>query len=256
MALQTRPWPRDKASDSAPELALPPPYTAVRLRELGDAFAHAAAIAGARGAGTLVHVGRFDVAEFALVLEPEEPLRTARRALYAGMAALTDALIASSEPETMVEIAWPDAIVVNGGVVGGGRLAWPHGVGEDEVSPWLVFGAMVRVESTSGREPGTDPSVTTLAEEGFSSVMSHEIIESFARHFMVAVDAWHESGFAAVAKTYFERFRREQGLRRDIADNGDLLLRRMAGDAVEHKVLIEALASPSWLDPATRAPRA
>ncbi len=172
------------------------------------------------------------------------------------MAALSDALIACSEPETAIGIAWPDAILVNGGLVGGGRLAWPQGVGEDEVPPWLVFGAMVRVESTSGREPGSDPTVTTLAEEGFSGVMSHKIIESFARHFMVAVDAWHESGFAAVAKTYFERFPREQGLRRDIDDNGDLLLRRMASDAVEHKVLIEALASPSWLDPATGAPRA
>ena len=40
------------------------------------------------GAGTLVYVGRFDLAEFAVVLEPEEPLRTARRALYAGMVAL------------------------------------------------------------------------------------------------------------------------------------------------------------------------
>jgi hypothetical protein len=38
----------------APELALPPPYQAVRLREFGDAFAHAATLAPQRGAGTLV----------------------------------------------------------------------------------------------------------------------------------------------------------------------------------------------------------
>jgi biotin-(acetyl-CoA carboxylase) ligase len=252
MAPQMRLRPRHKA----PELVLPPPYTAVRLRELGDAFAHAISIASDSGAGTLVHVGRFDVAEFALVLEPEEPLRTARRVLYAGMAALSDALIACSEPETAIGIVWPDAITVNGGLVGGGRLAWSQGAGEDEVPPWLVFGAMVRVESTSGREPGVDPTVTTLAEEGFSGVMSHAIVESFARHFMVAVDAWHESGFPAVAKTYFERFPREQDLRRDIADDGDLLLRRRGSDQVERKSLIDALTSPSWLDPATGAPRA
>ena len=46
----------------APELALPPPYQAVRLREFGDAFTHAATLAPQRGAGTLVYVGRFDVA--------------------------------------------------------------------------------------------------------------------------------------------------------------------------------------------------
>ena len=66
----------------APELSLPPPFTLVTLREVGDAFAHAVEIAPEQGAGTLVYVGRFDLAEFAVVLEPDEPLRTARRALY------------------------------------------------------------------------------------------------------------------------------------------------------------------------------
>ena len=44
---------------SASAMALPPPFSAVRLREVGDAFAHAASIAAERGAGTLVYVGRF-----------------------------------------------------------------------------------------------------------------------------------------------------------------------------------------------------
>ena len=57
-------------------LDLPPPFRPVALREVGDAFRHAMAIAADAGAGTLVHVGRFDVAEFAVVLEPDEPLCT------------------------------------------------------------------------------------------------------------------------------------------------------------------------------------
>ena len=40
-----------------------------------------ASVASDAGAGTLVYVGRFDLAEFAVVLEPEEPLEIARRAL-------------------------------------------------------------------------------------------------------------------------------------------------------------------------------
>ena len=75
-------------------LDLPPPFKLVTLREVGDAFAHAASVASESGAGTLVYVGRFDLAEFAVVLEPEEPLETARRALYAGIVALADALAA------------------------------------------------------------------------------------------------------------------------------------------------------------------
>src|SRR6478609_896972 len=109
----------------APELVLPPPFSAVRLREVGDAFAHAISIAAESGAGTLVYVGRFDLAEFAVVLEPDEPLRQARRSFYAGMSALADALIAQAPPETPLDIAWPDTIMINHGAVGGGRLAWP-----------------------------------------------------------------------------------------------------------------------------------
>ena len=92
-----------------------------------------------------------------VVLEPEEPLRSARRAFYAGMAALADALAACAPPETAIGIEWPDALYVNCGLVGGGRLAWPARRGEDEVPPWLVFGAMIRTVSMTGQEPGAAP---------------------------------------------------------------------------------------------------
>src|SRR6266568_8666936 len=93
---------------ASPRLDLPPPFRLVMLREAGDAFAHARAIAAAEGAGTLVHVGRFDLAEFAVVLEPEEPLKTARRALYAGLVALADALAVHAPPERPISFDWPD----------------------------------------------------------------------------------------------------------------------------------------------------
>src|SRR5215468_11630390 len=108
----TRPATRGK-------LDLPSVYRLVTLREVGDAFAHAQAIAAEEGAGTVVHVGRFDLAEFALVLEPDEPLRTARRALYAGSVALGDALAVFAPPERPVEFVWPDTVQVDGGLVGG-----------------------------------------------------------------------------------------------------------------------------------------
>src|SRR5258706_12948745 len=87
---------------------LPPPFRLVTLREVGDAFAHATAVAAREGAGTLVHVGRFDLAEFAVVVEPEERLRTARRAFYVGMNALGDALAALAPPEKPISFVWPD----------------------------------------------------------------------------------------------------------------------------------------------------
>jgi biotin-(acetyl-CoA carboxylase) ligase len=245
---------RSHSSLSA-ELTLPPPYTPVRLRELGDAFGHAVALAPENGAGTLVHVGRFDLAEFALVLEPEEPLRSARRALYAGMVALADALAAIAQPETGIEIVWPDAILVNGGLVGGGRLAWPHDAQEDEVPPWLVFGAMIRTASMAGAEPGLNPNATALDEEGFIEFTAGNVIESFARNFMVAVDAWQESGFGTVTRNYVEYLPREKGLRRDIDENGDLLVRRMGAAQAERSALLPCLREPAWYDAGSKEPR-
>jgi hypothetical protein len=236
-----------------PELRLPPAFTPVRLRERGDAFAHAIAIAPEQGAGTLVHVGRFDLAEFALVLEPEEPLKAARLAFYAGMTALTDALIAFAQPETLISIVWPGAITVNLGLVGGGRLAWPEGVPDEEVPPWLVFGGMLRTSVMDAREPGFSPNVTALVEEGFEA-QAGELIESFAKNFMVALDAWQETGFAAIARGYLERLPPETGLERSIAENGDLRIRRI-GEA-DRRAFLPALAAADWYDPATKTPRA
>jgi len=240
----------------ASELSLPPPFAAVRLRELGDAFAHATSIASEQGAGTLVYVGRFDLAEFAVVLEPEEPLRQARRAFYAGMVAVADALAAHAQPETSITIDWPDSILVNHGLVGGGRLAWPEGISEDETPPWLVFGGMIRTVSMTGAEPGLNPLVTALEEEGFTDLMSNHVVESFSRHFMVAIDSWQEHGFGAVVTSYLARLPVDQNLRRDVDANGDLLLCRMGKVAVERKALLARLVEPAWLDRATKGPRA
>src|SRR5205807_4836004 len=99
----------------------------------GDATAHAVSHAGELGAGTLVFVGRFDLAEFAVVLEPEEPLAAARLVFYAGMMALVAALAALAPPETPIGVEWPDAVPVAGGLVGGGRLTWPEAVAEHAV---------------------------------------------------------------------------------------------------------------------------
>jgi biotin-(acetyl-CoA carboxylase) ligase len=238
----------------ASDLDLPPPFHAIALREVGDAFSHAAGIAAQEGAGTLVHVGRFDRAEFAVVLEPEEPLRTARRTLYAGLAALADALAAHAPPEKPINIDWPGTIRVDGGLVGGGRLAAAPGAKEDEPPPWLVFGACIRTAAFGVAEPGLLPLTAALEDEGFA-LGGERLVESFARHFMAAIDVWQQDGFGEIAKSYLARLAPERGLLREIDENGDLLLRRSGKAAPERRRLKAALARPSWLDPATGGPR-
>jgi Biotin/lipoate A/B protein ligase family len=240
----------------APALDLPPAFRLVSLREVGDAFARAQEIAPDEGAGTLVWVGRFDLVEFAVVLEPDEPLRAARRALYAGMTALADALAVHAPPEKPIAFDWPDAVRVDGGLVGGGRLAWPADAREDAPPPWLVFGATVRTVAMSDGASGLRPIEAALEDEGFDDLGSGRLVESFARQLMVLIDAWQESGFGEVARSYLTRLPAEPGTERTIDGVGDLLVRRKGKLDVKKHRLLPALAAPSWLDPQTGGPRA
>jgi len=227
----------------------------VRLRESGDAFAHACRIAPESGAGTLVYVGRFDLAEFAVVFEPAEPLRSARRVFYAGMVALTDALRAYAPPSKPITIDWPDAVRIDGGLVGGGRMGWPLAAGEDAPPPWLVFGAMIRTVAMNDDDPGIHPLASALDQEGFGEAGAAQITESFARHLMLALDGWRVDGFDSVARNYLTRMPRERRTVQRIDDCGDVLTRRIGTDTIERSDLVQALATPSWLDPALGGPR-
>ena len=238
-----------------PALDLPPLFSLVTLREVGDAFAHAQVIAADQGAGTLVHVGRFDLVEFAVVLEPEEPLRAARRTFYACMVALRDALVAHAPPERPITFTWPDAIHVDGGLVGGGRLAWPADARETEPPAWLVFGATIRTVAMTDHEAGLRPLAATLENEGFEDLSSGRLLESFARHLMVAVDAWRCNESALVLRQYLDNLELEKGAIPALDANGDLLVRWRGQKEPDRHGLVEALAVPSWLDPATGGPK-
>lgn len=247
--MRLRPSVTDRALD------LPPPYSLVPLREGGDAYGHACAIADGHGAGTLVWVRRYDLVEFAVVLEPEEPLAEARRAIYVGSNALADALIAHAPPERPVTFGWPDAIHIDGVLVGGSRLGWPAGVYEHEVPPWLVFSGMIRTLVIRADEPGSRPLLGALDEVGFEAIDAGEIIESFSRYLMHGFHEWAEAGFPPVAKRWLDRCPRNGDLRTRLADNGDLLHFRGASlQPIERRSLREALSAPYWLDPATGAP--
>jgi biotin-(acetyl-CoA carboxylase) ligase len=234
---------------------LPPPFTLVRLRESRDAFAHALDIAEESGAATLTYVGRFDLAEFAVVLEPGEPLRTARRAFYAGMVALTDALRAYAPPNKGVAIDWPDTIRVDGGLVGGGRLGWPPSAKEDEPPRWLVFGAMIRTVALAEKEAGVYPLASALDQEGFGEAGAVQMTESFARHLLRALDGWQADGFDSLAREFLSRLSRERQTSHVIADNGDLVTRRIGTNTSDRHDLRKGLLSPSWLDPKLGGPR-
>jgi hypothetical protein len=233
---------------------LPPSYRLVVLRERDDAFEHACKIAAQAGAGTLVWVRRFDLVEFAVVLEPQEALASARRAFFAGMSALADAVGAACPPDKPVEFAWPGTLLFDRARLGGGRLGWPPECREGDTPDWLVFSAMLIASKHGSGEAGFTPDSTSLEDEDCE--FSHEaLLESFARNLMRAFHIWNEQGFAPIAADYLARLAMPGGKegRAHIAENGDLLLKR-AG-SVEHLAFLPALEEAAWLDRTTGCPR-
>lgn len=231
-----------------PALDLPPAFRLVTLREAGDAFGHACKIASKEGAGTLVWARRFDIVEFAVVLEPEEPLAVARRTLYTGLCALFDALAVHAPPEKLIHFGWPDAILVDGGLVAGGRLGWPKSAEEKAPPAWLVFGVMVRTAIMGASEPGVRPDSAALEDEGFDELGSGRLIETFARHLMVWIDVFQQDGFRPIAEHYLQRLPAEEAVERSIDGVGDLLTRPKGKLDTKRQKLLPALEKCDWYD--------
>ena len=213
-------------------------------------------MAAEEGAGTLVHVGRFDLAEFAVVLEPEEPLRTARRTIYAGLAALADALAAHAPPEKPIDIVWPDAIARRRRA---GRRGAPCLAGRRRLRtpppPWLVFAAMIRTVATGEHEPGLHPFAAALDAEGLS------ISAPAAWSKVLRAISWLRSmpGSRTASPKWPEAIcralPRKPGVRGESTTTAIFWCDRAGKAGTERRKLAPALAQPSWLDPATGAPR-
>ena len=243
-----------------PDLDLPPAFTCLFAPEGAGAFATACARAGAHGAGALVLANRPGVVDIAVVLEPEEPLRSARRAFFPCMAALVEAVGAVGPPDKAVTIGWPDTLFFDGARLGGSRLGWPSGIGEDAIPGWLVFGATVIAAKDGAADPGLTPGSTSLAEEGFEASDEMAMIAFFARCLLRRFDVWEQNGFDAATSLYLRRLDGSApcdpgaGPSHSAIDaSGDLLVTK-AGE-ISRFPLLPALHVVSWLDAATGLPR-
>ena len=102
------------------------------------------------------------------------------------------------------------------------------GADEDEPPDWLVFGGMIRTVSMGEDEPGLHPLSAALEEEGFDESRSGELVGKLRAPFDGADRRLAGDGFGAVAQELSRSgCRAESGVRRDIDDNGDLLVRRI-----------------------------
>lgn len=231
---------------------LPPVYSLKPLEPGQDPFeaALAAATSGAGEAGDFFWSQRLDRIELALVLEPESPLAESLTMLPLAMVAFGDALGAVAPPVVAVHFRWPDRVEVNGGFVGGFRVAAADVSGETEVPDWLVVGFGIAVQmDLSDDAPGQRINDTTLYDEGCGEITVDDLTESFGRHFLTWINRWQDEGFEPVRLAWLARLKQEKdeagsvsGPKRDLDSYGGL-----CGEGMATLPLSQALKGPSWI---------
>lgn len=223
-------------------LRLPPPYTLIQT-ECTDVLAEAARLAPEMGAGTLVLRQAPGLLAFAVVLEPEQPLREAQMAFILGMTALGDTLAAHCPPERPVRFVWPDELRYDKARIGGGRFAVAPGTGPDDVPDWLVFAAELIADRDHLEHPGKFLDSISLKEDEFDQ--PEAIVATFASYLMLYFDRWAHDGIEAVTNRYLVRIDPPllRGVRRF---EGDRLVEITPSGGKRHAPLLEALGTTGW----------
>jgi BirA family biotin operon repressor/biotin-[acetyl-CoA-carboxylase] ligase len=248
----------DGAGNVSERPVLPPPFRAFAVAPELDPFERCLALAseGAE-AGTLLWSSGEEACEGAVVLAPEQPLEQSLPVVLVAMLGLGEALGALLPPVVAVTFGWPDRLEVNGGVVGGVRMASARTETAGAVPDWLVIGFRIVMRGRWG-ETGQDPlDRTTLEEEGCGEVASLDLLEAYGRHFLSWINRWQEDGVAPVQQAWLARAtglgkpieieaggQRRQGTFAGITDSGAL---RLVNQGVTQTVsLDDAIRTPSW----------
>jgi BirA family transcriptional regulator, biotin operon repressor / biotin---[acetyl-CoA-carboxylase] ligase len=237
---------------------MPPLFRALAVTPDMDPFERGLQVAaeGAEAGTVLWSIGQ-ERCQAAVVLAPEHPLEDSLPIVLVTMLGLGDALGALLPPVVALTFAWPDRIEINGGLVGGVRLASARIEKPSDVPDWLVVGYGLAAHGRSdGAEPGQRPGHTTLTDEG-CEVACIDLVEHFSRHFLSWINRWQEDGVAPVRQAWLSRAaglsstievgsgpQKKQGIFTGLTDTGSIRL--MRNGITQTVSLEEAMKAPSW----------
>jgi len=184
------------------DLILPPMLNAI---EADKPFATAIKQVRNRqsGAGDLFWTPDKCVADFAIILEPEVDRKRSLEMLPLAMLALSDCLAILLPPQVAVQFRGSNQIAVNGGVAGGVTAGIAKTAGDKNTPDWLVLSIKIGLSRGDKQgDPGLEPDITTLDEEGWEDPDPNKFIETYARHFLSWMAAWSDDGFAPVVRAW------------------------------------------------------
>ena len=174
------------------ELSFPPLLSGVPASGAEVPFDKACALAALGcDAGTVVYNVSANHVSAAIVFAPEVGLDEAVAMLPLRGLGLQNALGALAPPEVGVHLEWAGGIRVNGARCGRFRVAAAEVAGND-APDWLVVGWDIPLMMTL--DPGENPDVTALYEEGCADLDPGDLVESWARHTLVWINRWTDEG--------------------------------------------------------------
>ena len=166
------------------------------------------------GAGDLFWAPSETQARLAIVLEPEVDCSRTLEMVPLMMVALSDCLAVLLPPQVAVQFRDERFVIVNGAVVATIEMtiAGDHQNEDLQAIPdWSVVGLSLEMKwPEDAQDPGDQPDITVLAEEGWDDPDLQKFIETFARHFLSWMVSWNDDGFEAISRAWKFKAENEQ----------------------------------------------
>ncbi len=185
-------------------IAPPPIFTVVTLGPDADVVAEARRLAEA-GAddGTLVWADKDDRLDCAVILHPETgpgetDLGVLAQLMFVAMLGLGDAMGRTAPPLLELTFAWPNRIMVNGGVAARIGLGVPDISDSGDTPAWLILHAGVNIDIPLPEAWDVNNPITSLKSQGFEDISAAGLVENYCRHLLTWVNRWEDDGFALV----------------------------------------------------------
>ncbi len=192
------------------ELFLPPLLNAIMVEK---PFQTAIDKTQARqaGAGDFFWAQDPSVSDFAIVLEPDVSFEKSLEIVPLALVALSDCLASILPPQVAVQFRDFQNVTINGGVAGSVNAAISKTQSRSDIPDWLIISINITLtRDNSISEPGSEPDITALGEEGWDVINQNTVLETYSRHFLSWLANWTDDGFDNVVRAWKFKAENEQ----------------------------------------------
>ncbi|MSO92169.1 MAG: biotin--[acetyl-CoA-carboxylase] ligase [Rhodospirillales bacterium] len=135
-----------------------------------------------------------------LILRPEVSVARAAELAFVAALAVYDTIGSLCSPGQSAACKWPNDVLLNGRKVSGILLESQSRA--DGGLDWLVLGVGINVESAPAQ---AEFPATALHREGDTHIGVVDVLEGFARHFLVWTNRWLDDGFRPIRENWLWR---------------------------------------------------